>query len=236
VGTLILTLPLTLTLTLTLPLQANKARFDQHKWEQIEAHRLALLAASSSVDGDGAGADLFIDKDPLDGLDKADLNCKCLPLRVIVCVWWGQHARIATPPSLTFSPCSNLSHTHSLLHTSARARALSTPPPPSPPPFLFYRSILLWWHLLLSLAKGTTITMRAGDRLYLPFGVLHRAVAGDAGSAHFTVELGTVRIFPTGICTRGCHRFPRLLARTRVSTVLPVHNVNCVQNLKASKD
>jgi ribosomal protein L16 Arg81 hydroxylase len=32
------------------------------------------------------------------------------------------------------------------------------------------------------------ITMVPGDRLYLPFGVLHRAVTGEGGSVHLSVQ------------------------------------------------
>ena len=34
----------------------------------------------------------------------------------------------------------------------------------------------------------TNITLVPGDRLYMPFGVLHRAVTGAEGSAHLTVQ------------------------------------------------
>lgn len=34
------------------------------------------------------------------------------------------------------------------------------------------------------------ITMKPGDRLYMPFGILHRAVTGAAGSTHATFEFG----------------------------------------------
>ena len=36
------------------------------------------------------------------------------------------------------------------------------------------------------------VTMESGDRLYMPFGVLHRAVTGEKGSTHMTLEWGKV--------------------------------------------
>ena len=32
------------------------------------------------------------------------------------------------------------------------------------------------------------VTMQPGDRLYMPYGVLHRAVTGEGGSTHVTFE------------------------------------------------
>ena len=59
--------------------------------------------------------------------------------------------------------------------------------PPTPGSGAVPRVKGLYENLDLGKMKCSNFTMHAGDRLYMPYGTLHRAVTGAAGSAHITI-------------------------------------------------
>jgi len=59
--------------------------------------------------------------------------------------------------------------------------------PPTPGSGAVPRVKGLYETLDLGKMKCSNFTMHAGDRLYMPYGTLHRAVTGAAGSAHITI-------------------------------------------------